>query len=84
VRRGAGFGASHSQLCAENETWLRSVIAARAKIIDIGIDKGRKEPRSPYYELEQRILAETGYPVEHRFWRSSPPYVDANYQGPCP
>jgi hypothetical protein len=55
-----------------------------ASASNIGNRTVSNETRSPYYELEQRILAETGYPVEHRFWWASPPYVDANYQGPCP
>lgn len=53
-------------------------------ILDIGIDKSRISSRSPYYELEMRIVGEEGYPVEPRFWTQSPnPYAPADL-GPCP
>jgi len=54
---------THNEVCAANETWLRSVIARGAKIIDLGIDNSRQDSRSPYYRLELRIIAETGYPA---------------------
>ena len=77
-------GSSHLQTCAANESWLRGIMARGDKIIDIGIDRSRQGNRSPYYELEQRIITETGYPVEERFWFSSArPYPGVRI-GACP
>lgn len=77
-------GSSHLQTCAANESWLRGIMAKGAKIIDIGIDRSRQGNRSPYYELEQRIITETGYSVEERFWFSSArPYPGVRV-GACP
>lgn len=44
---------------ARNERWLRSKIAQGYTIYDIGIDPTRAT-RSPFYELEKRILKEKG------------------------
>ncbi len=45
-----------------NERWLREKIKKGYEIIDIGIDPSRSN-RSPFYELEQKILKELNYPV---------------------
>ena len=77
-------GSSHLETCAANEAWLRGVIARGKRIIDIGIDSGRQGNRSPYYELERRVIAETGYPVEERWWfPSARPYPGIR-EGACP
>jgi hypothetical protein len=73
-------GAAH----LENESWLRAEIANGSHIIDIGIDSSRMGSRSPYYELERRIIAETGYPVEYRSWPPSENKYSPEYEGPCP
>jgi hypothetical protein len=71
-------------VCAANEAWLRGVIARGAKIIDIGLDSSRRGSLSPYYQLELRIIAETGYPVERRSWEASPDQYTPDDPGPCP
>jgi RHS repeat-associated protein len=44
---------------ARNERWIRDKIAKDYKLYDIGIDP-RRVDRSPFYELEQRIVKELG------------------------
>jgi RHS repeat-associated protein len=44
---------------ARNERWIRDKIAKDYKLYDIGIDP-RRVDRSPFYELEQRIVKEFG------------------------
>ena len=52
--------------------------------MDIGIDESREGSRSPYYELELRVLDQANYPVEQRFWPPSPGRYEPEYRGPCP
>jgi len=47
---------------ARNERWLRSKIKEGYKFIDIGIDATRAA-RSPFYQLEQEIIKDTGTSV---------------------
>jgi RHS repeat-associated protein len=48
---------------ARNERWIESKIKNGYQIYDIGIDPIRTKPRSPFYELEKRIIKEYKYPV---------------------
>lgn len=79
-----GPNVDHVAVCGANEAWLRGEIARGSHIIDIGIDNSRKDSRSPYYELEQRIIAETGYPVERRPWPPSRIEYEPEDPGRCP
>ena len=47
---------------ARNERWLRAKIKAGYKIFDIGIDPTRPT-KSPFYQLERRIIREMGVAV---------------------
>lgn len=47
---------------ARNERWLKTKIKEGYKIYDIGIDPIRPT-RSPFYELEQKILKTNNYPT---------------------
>lgn len=80
----SGPNVDHVAVCIANESWLRGEIASGTRVIDIGVDSSRQGSRSPYYELELRIIAETGYPVERRPWPASPNQYQPVYAGPCP
>lgn len=47
---------------ARNERWIRTKIKEGYEILDIGLDPLRSS-RSPFYELERRILEEFDYPT---------------------
>lgn len=47
---------------ARNARWLKTKIKQGYKIYDIGIDS-KRTLRSPFYELEQNIIEQTGYTV---------------------
>lgn len=76
--------APHLSVCLANEAWIRGVIQGGSRVLDIGIDTSRLGSRSPYYDLEKRIFAEFGYPVEPRAWPPSPNTYTPSDPGPCP
>ncbi len=45
-----------------NERWIRDIIEEGREIIDIGLDPQRAI-RSPFYEMEKRIINELKYKV---------------------
>jgi len=48
---------------SRNARWLKSKIKEGYKILDIGGD-GRPT-RSPFYQVEQQVLSDTGHPSTH-------------------
>jgi hypothetical protein len=62
------FPPDPAKAMARNEKWIRRKMKQGCEIIDIGINPTRPGGRSPFYEMEKRVIGDANYPTTPVYW----------------